>query len=250
MGTGWLTCIPAVLLPHSLCRFTTANAPANRQMPIASVVSGYSKKKEKTMYKILTFCTLLLITSCSGRQKESNKSISDNIVHKDTIAVNDTLRDQYHQYYFADKTPREFAELIMKDSVRPSDNFSTFRVMDSLNAKSLEDRKFYFKVFLNIMKKSDGALAEAVGSPAYDYVEKHTKEFFELSQAITKEQFELWANNVGVVIYLSIHDTSTTDAGEYYKKLLENCSPEQKSMVEKFYKIMKKAIVDCDNASN
>jgi len=38
MFIGWLTCIPAVLLPHSLCRFTTANAPANRQMPIASVV--------------------------------------------------------------------------------------------------------------------------------------------------------------------------------------------------------------------
>ena len=44
MCIGWLTCIPAVLLPHSLCRFTTANAPANRQMPIASVVMGNSKK--------------------------------------------------------------------------------------------------------------------------------------------------------------------------------------------------------------
>ena len=41
MFIGWLTCIPAVLLPHSLCRSTTANAPANRQMPIASVVSGH-----------------------------------------------------------------------------------------------------------------------------------------------------------------------------------------------------------------
>jgi len=47
MGTGWLTCIPAALLPHSLCRSTTANAPANRQMPIASVVMGSCKKKEK-----------------------------------------------------------------------------------------------------------------------------------------------------------------------------------------------------------
>ena len=33
MFIGWLTCIPAVLLPHSLCRSTTANAPANRQCP-------------------------------------------------------------------------------------------------------------------------------------------------------------------------------------------------------------------------
>jgi len=39
MVIGWLTCIPAVLLPHSLCRSTTGNAPANRQIPIASVVS-------------------------------------------------------------------------------------------------------------------------------------------------------------------------------------------------------------------
>jgi hypothetical protein len=50
MFIGWLTCIPAVLLPHSPCRFTTANAPANRQMPIASVVSTNYKKK-KVEYK-------------------------------------------------------------------------------------------------------------------------------------------------------------------------------------------------------
>ena len=45
---GWLTCIPAVLLPHSLCRSTTANAPANRQMPIASVVM--CKRRKKRLY--------------------------------------------------------------------------------------------------------------------------------------------------------------------------------------------------------
>jgi len=50
MFIGWLTCISAVLLPHSLCRFTTANAPANRQMPIASVVSGSVEKKEKDSF--------------------------------------------------------------------------------------------------------------------------------------------------------------------------------------------------------
>jgi hypothetical protein len=49
MFIGWLTCIPAALLPHSLCRFTTANAPANRQMPIASVVSKHNKKKRRRM---------------------------------------------------------------------------------------------------------------------------------------------------------------------------------------------------------
>jgi len=66
MGTGWLTCIPAVLLPHSLCRSTTANAPANRQMPIASVVRHNSKKIKKTTQQIhmKTFIsTIFLLTS-------------------------------------------------------------------------------------------------------------------------------------------------------------------------------------------
>ena len=47
MFIGWLTCIPAVLLPHSLCRFTTANTPANRRMHIVSVVMAYSKKGKR-----------------------------------------------------------------------------------------------------------------------------------------------------------------------------------------------------------
>jgi len=48
MFIGWLTCIQRSLLPHSLCRSTTANAPANRQMPIASVVRRQCEKG-KTM---------------------------------------------------------------------------------------------------------------------------------------------------------------------------------------------------------
>jgi len=63
MFIGWLTCIPAVLLPHSLCRSTTANAPANRQMPIASVVSSYGKKNKKM--KRIAFISLLILTTIS-----------------------------------------------------------------------------------------------------------------------------------------------------------------------------------------
>jgi len=63
MFIGWLIpmirdklYISAVLLPHSLCRSTTANAPANRQMPIASVVSSYNMKKITTIITIIIFC--------------------------------------------------------------------------------------------------------------------------------------------------------------------------------------------------
>jgi len=53
MGTGWPTCIPAVLLPHSPCRSTTANAPANRRVRITSVVStNYKKQKNNNNSEI------------------------------------------------------------------------------------------------------------------------------------------------------------------------------------------------------
>ena len=39
------------LRPHFLCRFTTGNTPADRQNPIASVVSGYSKKKTFLLFE-------------------------------------------------------------------------------------------------------------------------------------------------------------------------------------------------------
>ena len=48
MFTCWLTCIPQVLRPHSPCRSATVNTPANRRMPIASVVRQHSKKRKNT----------------------------------------------------------------------------------------------------------------------------------------------------------------------------------------------------------
>jgi hypothetical protein len=76
MFIGWLTCIPAVLLPHSLRRFTTANAPANRQMPIASVVSSKAKKIKKTnMYKLYYLTVLIFITlTVSGQTHKFSRN--------------------------------------------------------------------------------------------------------------------------------------------------------------------------------
>jgi len=60
MFIGWLTCIQRSLLPHSLCRFTTANAPANRQMPIASVVRHNSKNEKIDQLSMLTTENLII----------------------------------------------------------------------------------------------------------------------------------------------------------------------------------------------
>ena len=73
MFIGWLTCTQRVLRPHSLCRFTTANAPANRQMPIASVVSGKCKKKYEKQHFIDNLHFRYILISFYQQRKEKKK---------------------------------------------------------------------------------------------------------------------------------------------------------------------------------
>ena len=76
---GWLTCIPAVLLPHSLCRSTTANVPAGRQMPIASVVRCNNKKKMRirTLWILIAILTNNLIFAQTDCEKAKVQATLD-----------------------------------------------------------------------------------------------------------------------------------------------------------------------------
>ena len=73
MRFGRLMCFWQSLLPHSLCRFTTANAPANRQMPIASVVMGKCKNKRKVFMTFTTKQTISTLIMCILTLLYSNK---------------------------------------------------------------------------------------------------------------------------------------------------------------------------------
>ena len=48
--------------------------------------------------------------------------------------------------------------------------------MDSINSKNKETRDYFFPVFRKIVDKSDGALAEVVGSYVLEYVKNYPKE--------------------------------------------------------------------------
>ena len=196
-------------------------------------------------FTVLLFSIALVSCGYKDRYQVSKQTKTDLTESIDKIS--DTLRDPDHYYFCSDVDPKLFAKWILIDSVIPSDNFSTFRVMDSLESKRLEDRKFYFNVFLNIKKKADGALGEAIGSPAFSYTKNHTKEFLEFSSELTKEEFESWAYDVGVEIFLSSNGDPTKDAQDYFKKLKSNClncTVEEKELLERFNTAMKQGIIE------
>ncbi len=202
-------------------------------------VSGYSKDND--MNRLLIIAIIPILFACTNNDM-NKKSSEANLENK--IEIPDSLRNSNHYYYLADINPKLFAKWILNDRIYPSDNFSTFRVMDSLEAKSIEDREFYFKVFVKIKEKSDGVLAEAIGLPAMKYVENHTEEFLNISSKYPTEIFESWAYAVGLEIMLSSNENGI-DANVFLKKRKENCkncSAENQSKLDKFYTTMIDAI--------
>jgi hypothetical protein len=182
--------------------------------------------------RALTFVILLvLVIRCNGRIKESNPDTNDKKITQKkeyaitpTIESNDSLRDPYSPYYLSDKSLKEIGQMILDDSVRPTDNDVTFRIMDSLLAKTSEDRKFYFKVYVKILDLADGALAEAVGVPGMKYVENFTKEFVDLSTRLTTKQLDSWANFIAWEILFDSQDDPAKGGQKFIEKLVENCS--------------------------
>lgn len=196
-------------------------------------------------------CIILSILLCScGHQK--NKVIDQSSIDTSAIilkhsTIKDTLRDTNHFYFLADIDPKIIARLFIKDSISPTDNYITFRVMDSINARTFSDRQYYLTAFSVILEKADGALGEAVGQPAMQFVENHTKEFFEIKPPLTKLQFESWASNIGIEIFLSSSgdDKVLQDGKDFIKKLKNNCkdcSPETLRKIKEFELIIMQTI--------
>jgi hypothetical protein len=176
------------------------------------------------MRKLFILILPLVLLACNGPQNRNSSTSASNSENIQTIDASDTLKDPHHYYYMADIDPKMIGQMILNDTFDLSDNYTTFRIMDSLLAKHTEDREFYFKVFLKIIDKADGALAEAVGIPAMKYVEDHTVEFIELSTNISKNLFERWASYIGNEIYLSSLIDPIGEGKAFIKKINNNCS--------------------------
>lgn len=123
----------------------------------------------------------------------------------------DTLRNQSHYYYLADMDLRTVGGWILKDSIPPSDNYVTFKCMDSLTSKQKKTRDYFFPVFAKIIDKADGALAEVVGGHALSYATKYPKELSDRYKCCTStekccERLKKFSSYVGTEIMMADDD--------------------------------------------
>jgi hypothetical protein len=133
----------------------------------------------------------------------------------------DTLRIEHHYYYLADVNSRTIAERIMNDELQPSDNFITFRILDSLTSTNAKTRKLYLPTFNKILMQSDGALSETMGTPIIEYLKKYPTEFIRATKS--DELFELYSNFAAYELYFS--DGYKSEISEIERTALDNCRP-------------------------
>jgi hypothetical protein len=124
--------------------------------------------------------------------KEGN-AIIDTINLPDYVQdYDDSLRNPVSEYFLTDMPLRSVAALMMSDSLMPSDNVVTMRIIDSATGENANSRAYYFKALNKIAFKSDGALAEILGDYLIDYVGKYTPEFAAHLKTMNADDKSTW----------------------------------------------------------
>ena len=98
---------------------------------------------------------------------------------------------------------KSYARKILNGSVKPSDDDTTFRILDSLLCKSKADKQFYFEVANFIQRKSDGSLAEYVAMIANKYYFTCTSEFISNSMKLSPQDLASWLDYVSFGLSMS-----------------------------------------------
>jgi hypothetical protein len=151
----------------------------------------------------------------------------------------DTLRIEHHYYYLADIDSRTIAEQFMNDELQPSDNFITFRILDSLTSTNTSTRKFYLQVFNKIIKQADGALAEIMGTPVIEFLKKYPTEFARTIKS--NELFELYSNFAAYELYFS--ENYKSELAEIEQTAKDNYRPYTESeLIRKFLETTAKKV--------
>ena len=155
------------------------------------------------MNRIAAILILLILVSCNNNKNNRPASSGPIYDMPPEVATPKTrkkaepiipLRDPYNNLYLTDLTYREIGELLLIDSVIPMDNTVTFKLLDTISSCSETDIAFFLQVFDNIMEKSDGALAEVVGSYTWGFIEKRPSIFVKHLDTLDQNIVEDWAN--------------------------------------------------------
>jgi hypothetical protein len=129
------------------------------------------------------------------------------------------------QYLADDKIPHRFKELVKTDGKSLTDNFEALN--DSLFSRDSERHPFYFWLFTQAIRISDGAATEPMGIAAKNYVERETETFlsyFAGDNSLTSSDFENWVTLIVGEIAISAENAERQEIDNLIETIRRNCT--------------------------
>ena len=109
-----------------------------------------------------------------------------------------------------DKTKiKKYAKSILDNKIYPSDDDETFECIRQIFTNEPTDLEFYFNVFRVIVKKSDGALAEAIGLEIMNFIKFNPDFFLEQYSNFELDEKNKFIGNIAYEFYFSEPDHNT-----------------------------------------
>jgi hypothetical protein len=123
----------------------------------------------------LLICCISSTVSAQSVSKHNDPKSHPNLTNKTFV---EKIAGRPVTYYLNHRSVGEIAKLFYKGEFAASDDAATFSVIDSVLTHNKDTHPFYFFLFNQMMKVSDGALAEYVGEISGKYLKKFPCEFF------------------------------------------------------------------------
>lgn len=200
----------------------------------------------------LLILPLSVLIACNNHQKETNivdepdqimpldsndKRASGSVSHKENVGSS----CDFDKFIADIKTPKLAKDIYLENDWNLSRDGEILALLDSLTAKNVASRPFYFKVVTKTYKKADGYFAEGLGLTGKEYVENNTKEFisnFDNKSCFTDSDLETWTQIVSLEFGLIEESEFNMKIIEDYTSKLElnckDCSVTQKETINKF----------------
>ena len=176
-------------------------------------------------------------------QTEENSIDTDPIASVDTLADTSTISQfdqtgliknkRIEQYLADDKIPHRFKELVKTGGKSLTDNCEALN--DSLFSRDSERHPFYFWLFTQIIRISDGAVTEPMGIAAKNYVESETETFFSNfigDNSLTSADFDNWVTLIAGEIAISAESSERQEIDNLLRTIRRNCTDCPQNYIE------------------
>ena len=185
----------------------------------------------KSLYFVPVF---VLLVQCSPPQPVNPNQTQQPAppVLPDTLPVTTTPTDT-----------RAYANQLLEEKTGVSDDGPVNACLDSLKSANPAVRNFYWKVFRIILRDSDGALSETLGSRLIDLIHRNTQEFIVQYEVC---DMTIRAKCTSFMAYENyMEDTGEKEIDETFSRLktgCKNCSAAQIQTLDDICREIKKTV--------